>query len=77
MRPARKSGKPSWERQDAIASLLLFKLKNVKEQAKDKKQPVDAWTQRTEKPLARLLLFNGFTTPELKPRLPALALPAA
>ena len=34
------------------------------------------WTQRTEKALARLLLFSGFTAPELKFRLPALRLSA-
>ena len=53
-------------------------LKTSRNKQKNKKQlPVDAWTQRTEKPLARLLLFNGYTLPELKFRLPALILPAA
>ncbi len=34
---------------------------------KDKKQLcADAWTQRTERPDARLALFNGFTLPDSK-----------
>ncbi|WP_288844680.1 hypothetical protein [uncultured Alistipes sp.] len=40
------------------------------------KQPRRCWTQRTGKPLARLLLFSGFTLPVSKFRLPALRLPA-
>ncbi|MDE5578741.1 MAG: hypothetical protein K2I85_02155 [Alistipes sp.] len=34
------------------------------------------WTQRTGKPLARLLLFSGYTLLELKFKLLALLLPA-
>ncbi len=34
------------------------------------------WTQRTEKPLARLFQLSGFTLPELKFKLPALLSPA-
>ncbi len=38
---------------------------------------VDAWTQRTERPLARFVLFSGFTLPDLMFKKPALTLPAA
>ena len=49
--------------------------KNPDRQAKTARSR--CWTQRTEKPFARLFPFNGLTTVELKFRLPALRLPAA
>lgn len=41
-----------------------------------KKSSRRCWTQRTEKPLARLFQLSGFTLPELKFKLPALLSPA-